>query len=61
MRRGEISMDRDSAAWARVQAKQTALANGYLELAADRDHEVEAEEWTEGLIGDALDVDEETV
>ena len=53
-------MDRDSAAQATVQAKQTALTDGYREMAADRDHEVEAEEWTEGLIGDAFEVDEET-
>jgi hypothetical protein len=30
---------------------QTALADGYRHMAADRAREVEAEEWTEGLIG----------
>jgi hypothetical protein len=29
------------------------LLQGYREMAADRDREIEAEEWTEGLIGDA--------
>jgi hypothetical protein len=32
---------------------QSDLAEGYRQMAADRDQEVEAEEWTEGLIGDA--------
>jgi len=33
--------------------RETALLNGYREMAADRDRESEAEEWAEGLIGDA--------
>jgi hypothetical protein len=35
------------------QTRQTALAEGYRMMAADREREMEAEEWTEGLIGDA--------
>lgn len=35
------------------QQKQDALAEGYRLMAADREQEAEAEEWTEGLIGDA--------
>ncbi|MGO8759525.1 MAG: hypothetical protein ACLQG3_15505 [Terracidiphilus sp.] len=31
---------------------QTALAEGYRQMAADRTREAEAEEWVEGLIGD---------
>jgi hypothetical protein len=31
---------------------QTALADGYRQMAADRAREAEAEEWVEGLIGD---------
>jgi hypothetical protein len=53
-------MDHDAAAQETFQATQTALANGYRELAADREHEVEAEEWTEARIGDAFDDDEDT-
>ncbi len=33
--------------------RQEMLAEGYKEMAADRERETEAEEWTEGLIGDA--------
>jgi len=29
------------------------LLKGYIEMAADQEQEAEAEEWTEGLIGDA--------
>jgi len=35
------------------QAKQFALEEGYRLMAADDKQEAEAEEWTEGLIGDA--------
>jgi hypothetical protein len=31
---------------------QSALAEGYRQMAADRARETEAEEWVEGLIGD---------
>ncbi len=34
------------------QAKQNDLAEGYRLMAADREREAEAEEWTEALIGD---------
>jgi hypothetical protein len=36
--------------WSRV--KQNDLAEGYRLMAADREREAEAEEWTEALIGD---------
>jgi hypothetical protein len=39
---------------------QTVLNEGYRQMAADRDQEVLAEEWTEALIGDARNIDEET-
>jgi hypothetical protein len=35
------------------QKQQKDLADGYKMMAADREREAEAEEWTEGLIGDA--------
>ena len=34
------------------EAKQDELAEGYRLMAADREREAEAEEWTEALIGD---------
>ena len=34
------------------QTRQTALAEGYQMMAADRARETEAEEWTEALVGD---------
>ena len=34
------------------KAKQSALAEGYRQMAADRAREMEAEEWTEALVGD---------
>lgn len=34
-------------------ARQNDLAEGYRQMAADKEREAEAEEWTEGLIGDA--------
>jgi hypothetical protein len=33
------------------------LGNGYREMAEDQEHEREAEEWIEGLIGDGLEVE----
>jgi hypothetical protein len=35
------------------QQRHAALAEGYRLMAADHEQEAEAEEWTEGLIGDA--------
>lgn len=35
------------------QMEHSALAEGYKMMAADRERENEAEEWSEGLIGDA--------
>jgi hypothetical protein len=34
------------------RTKQDDLAEGYRQMAADREREAEAEEWTEALIGD---------
>jgi len=33
--------------------EEDALLEGYRQMAADQEHEVEAQEWVEGLIGDA--------
>jgi len=41
-----------SAAQETRRAKQSALAEGYRLMAADRARETEAEEWTEALVGD---------
>ena len=42
-----------SAAEAVSRERRAALAEGYRQMAADRERETEAQEWTEGLIGDA--------
>ena len=39
-------MDRDTAAHDTSQERQMALAEGYRQMAADREREMEAEEWT---------------
>jgi len=41
-----------SAALEKNQAEESALAEGYRLMAADRERETEAEEWTEALVGD---------
>jgi vacuolar-type H+-ATPase catalytic subunit A/Vma1 len=45
-------MEHDSAAHESSLAKEAALAEGYRQMAADIEHEMEAEEWAEALIGD---------
>lgn len=35
------------------RGKEDSLLEGYRQMAADREREAEAEDWTEGLIGDA--------
>jgi hypothetical protein len=40
------------AAREKARSRQSALAEGYQMMAADRARETEAEEWTEALIGD---------
>jgi hypothetical protein len=50
-------MDYDNAANERSEWTQADLAEGYREMAADRQQEMEAEEWTEALIGDILKAD----
>jgi hypothetical protein len=52
MSRGTIIMEHDSAAHESSQAKEADLAEGYRQMAADVEHEMEAEEWAEALIGD---------
>jgi hypothetical protein len=42
------------------EESQAVLAEGYRQMAADRDQEALAEEWTEALIGDVADSGEET-
>jgi hypothetical protein len=41
-----------AAAYDTSQTTKTALAEGYRMMAADRGREMEAEEWTEALVGD---------
>jgi len=41
------------AANAMSEKRQASLAEAYKMMAADREREAEAEEWTEGLVGDA--------
>jgi hypothetical protein len=52
-------MDHDTDADDNSRTSQAALAEGYRQMAADIEHEKEAEEWAEALIGDALGVDQE--
>jgi len=54
-------MDQDSAVPKTGQTGHADLAEGYRRMAADAEHEMEAQEWAEALIGDVSDVDEETV
>jgi hypothetical protein len=61
MCREGIFMDSDSAERKTNQTSQTDLAEGYSQMVADAEHEKEAEEWAEGLIGDAFGVDQEPV
>jgi hypothetical protein len=50
-------MDYDNAANDRGEWSDADLAEGYRAMAADQEQEMEAEKWTEGLIGDILEVD----
>jgi hypothetical protein len=45
------ALRKHEAAQATSQESHAALEEGYLQRAADREQEMEAEEWTEGLIG----------
>ena len=45
-------MDSDTDAHESSLAKEADLAEGYRQMAADIEHEAEAEEWAEALIGD---------
>jgi hypothetical protein len=48
-------MDCDGAAHETGEQAQVDLAESYRQMAADREHETEAEEWTEALVGDILE------
>jgi hypothetical protein len=52
-------MDHDADAHDNSRTSQAAWAEGYRQMAADREQEAEAEEWTEALVGDAFGVDQE--
>ncbi len=41
-------------------ARQLGLLDGYRAMVLDREQEAEAQEWCEGLIGDATDQDART-
>jgi hypothetical protein len=51
-------MDRDIDMHESSQAKEAALAEGYRQMAADIEHEMEAEGWAEALIGDVTSDEE---
>ena len=51
---GGASMDREDGAQAARRMSQAALTEGYRQMADDTEHEMEAEEWAEAMIGDAF-------
>jgi hypothetical protein len=61
MSRGEGDMDDDAEAAEARKTREAALAEGYRQMAADVEHELEADEWAEALIGDALEVEGEII
>jgi hypothetical protein len=48
------SMDYEDTVQAARQIRQAEFEDGYRRMADDTEHEKEAEEWAEALIGDAL-------
>lgn len=48
-----IPADQETAAPVAGRESLDAMAQGYRQMAADREQELEAEEWVEGLIHDA--------
>jgi hypothetical protein len=52
-------MDHDADEYETNRASANDLAEGYRQMAADIEHEMEAEEWTEAMVGDAFGVDQE--
>jgi hypothetical protein len=56
MGRGKVYMDHDGATHEASEQSEVDLAEGYRRMAADREQEMEAEEWTEALVGDVLEV-----
>jgi hypothetical protein len=59
MSRGGISVDHNADAHDNNRTSQAALAESYRQMAADIEHEKDAEEWAEALVGDAFGVDQE--
>ena len=53
---GRVKMDRDAAPHRAGEQIQVDLAEGYRRMAADREQEMEAEGWTEALVGDILEI-----
>jgi len=49
-------MKHDTVAHETIHANQTALAEGYRQMASDQKRDMEAVEWTEALVGDLLKV-----
>jgi len=52
-------MDHKSAEYETTKRNQAALVEGYKLMAADVEHEAEAAEWAEALVGDLLNEEEE--
>jgi hypothetical protein len=46
------SIRHEAAALETTEAKQAALEEGYRQMAADLEHEMEAEEWTQQILFD---------
>jgi len=49
-------MDQETAAHENRESSQIDLAEGYRQMAADIEQEMEAEEWAEALIGDIFEI-----
>jgi hypothetical protein len=47
---GRASMEKDAPAAEADKTSEAALAEGYRQMAADREREAEAEEWTEHIL-----------
>jgi hypothetical protein len=56
MSKGKPSMNHHPAAHEASQARLTNLEEGYRQMAADRKREMEAEEWTEALVRDTMEI-----
>jgi hypothetical protein len=56
-RRRRIPVEQNSVGDDNSRASQEALEEEYRQMAADREREIEAEEWIEALIGDVSEVE----